>query len=238
MQLAGGIMGYGYQCGMLWGAALAGGAQAYRLFGPGPQAETAAILAAQKLVQSFRSKNKSMDCVDIAHLNKNTTTKDMVMQFLVKGRVIGCLHMAANYAPLAFKEINSALSTPEFEDLSLPVSCASLLARRMSLSEMHAVMAAGLAGGIGLSGGACGALGAAIWIIGLKSGKVAVENTAPIFSSPAPLVELVEKFLESSDYEFECAKIIGRKFGNVSEHAAHMHNGGCSQIFETLTAFR
>ena len=36
-------------------------------------------------------------------------------------------------------------------------------------------MAAGLAGGIGLSGGACGALGAAIWILGMnhniKEGK-------------------------------------------------------------------
>ena len=31
MPLAGGFMGYGYQCGMLWGAALAAGAQAYRL---------------------------------------------------------------------------------------------------------------------------------------------------------------------------------------------------------------
>ena len=36
---AGGIMQYGYQCGMLWGAALAAGAQSYRLFGPGPKAE-------------------------------------------------------------------------------------------------------------------------------------------------------------------------------------------------------
>ena len=31
MPLMGGIMNYGYQCGMVWGAALAGGAQAYRL---------------------------------------------------------------------------------------------------------------------------------------------------------------------------------------------------------------
>ena len=33
MPLAGGFMGYGYQCGMLWGAVLAAGAQAYRIFG-------------------------------------------------------------------------------------------------------------------------------------------------------------------------------------------------------------
>ena len=36
--LAGGIMNYGYQCGIVWGAALAAGAQAYRLYGASPQA--------------------------------------------------------------------------------------------------------------------------------------------------------------------------------------------------------
>ncbi len=30
--MMGGFMNYGYQCGMLWGATLAAGAQAYRLF--------------------------------------------------------------------------------------------------------------------------------------------------------------------------------------------------------------
>ena len=57
MPLAGGIMQHGYQCGMIWGATLAAGAQAYRLFGPGPQAETRAIIAAQRLVESFRARN-------------------------------------------------------------------------------------------------------------------------------------------------------------------------------------
>ena len=47
MPFAGGIMQHGYQCGMIWGATLAAGAQAYRLFGAGPQAEAKAILAAQ-----------------------------------------------------------------------------------------------------------------------------------------------------------------------------------------------
>ena len=50
MPLAGGIVQHGYQCGMLWGVTLAAGAQAYRLLGPGSQAETEAIIAAQRLV--------------------------------------------------------------------------------------------------------------------------------------------------------------------------------------------
>ena len=57
MPLAGGIVQHGYQCGMIWGAAIAAGAQAYRLFGKGPRAETMAVIAAQRLVASFQMRN-------------------------------------------------------------------------------------------------------------------------------------------------------------------------------------
>ena len=76
--------------------------------------------------------------------------------------------MAARYAPEAFSEINTALSEEHIEAPSPPVSCAAMLAQKMGVSDMHTVMAAGFAGGIGLSGGACGALGAAIWITGMN----------------------------------------------------------------------
>ncbi|MFC1893216.1 hypothetical protein ACFLYR_04160 [Chloroflexota bacterium] len=59
----GGIVNHGYQCGMLWGTALAAGAQAYRLFGPGSQAETAAIIATQRLVESFRACTNNINCL-------------------------------------------------------------------------------------------------------------------------------------------------------------------------------
>ncbi len=39
MPMAGELEQMGFQCGQLWGAALAAGAEAYRLFGPGPRAE-------------------------------------------------------------------------------------------------------------------------------------------------------------------------------------------------------
>ncbi len=42
--LAGGIVNYGYQCGMLWGVTLAAGAQAYRLLGPGRKLKPGRLL--------------------------------------------------------------------------------------------------------------------------------------------------------------------------------------------------
>ena len=97
---------------------------------------------------------------------------------------------------------------------------------------MQAVMAAGFAGGIGLSGGACGALGAAIWISGLKDSQ----ESAKIEMQNPKAQAMIDKFVESADYEFECAKIVGRKFADVNDHACYLREGGCSKIIEALAA--
>jgi hypothetical protein len=92
-------------------------------------------------------------------------------------------------------------------------------------------MAAGFAGGIGLSGGACGALGAAIWIIGLDSGEEGVGN----FGLENPkTIEAQGRFLESAGYEFECSEIVGRRFENVGDHADYIQAGGCSEIIDAI----
>ena len=114
MQLAGGLMQNGYQCGMIWGAALAAGAQAYRLLGPGAQAQTEAVIASQKLVESFRARNKEINCAEITNLNWKASSQrqlvTQVLKFFIKGGPIGCFSMAARYAPVAFSDINSSIS--------------------------------------------------------------------------------------------------------------------------------
>ena len=231
MLFAGGVMQHGYQCGMIWGATLAAGAQAYRLFGPGPQAETKAIVAAQRLVESFRALNNNINCLEITDIDKSSSTMQMITYFLIKGGSIGCLRMAAKYAPVAFSEINTALSERHTEAYTPPVSCAAVLAQRMGVSDMQTVMAAGFAGGIGLSGGACGALGAAIWITGMKSGK---EGAGKIDYRNPRAMDTIDRFMKCTDCEFECSKIVGRRFENVDDHAGYLRDGGCSKIIEIL----
>ena len=237
MPLAGGILRHGHQCGMLWGATLAAGAQAYRALGPGPQAEAAAVVAAQRLVESFRADNKHIDCLEITGLNLIETSKSaavrQVLKYFVTGGLIRCFSMAARYAPVAFGDINAALSEGPVEAPSAPVSCAAVVAQRMGMSAMHAVMAAGFAGGIGLSGGACGALGAAIWVIAMNSGKDGVEN---IKDTPPGAKEAIDRFLKSTGSRFACSEIAGRRFQNVDEHAAYLRDGGCSKVIEVLAA--
>jgi len=237
MSLAGGLMQQGYQCGMLWGAALAAGAQAYRLHGPGPVAETEAVNAAQQLANSFRIHNKHIDCFDITELQWNTESQSdlakQVFKFFIKGGPIHCFRMAAKYAPISIDDINTSFSESQVEALSPPVSCASVLAQKMGASELHTVMSAGLAGGIGLSGGACGAFGAAIWIIGMNSG---MEEAQGMDFAPPGANDAMERFLEAADYEFECSKIVGRKFESINDHAEFLHTGGCSEIIKALAS--
>ena len=139
--------------------------------------------------------------------------------------------MAGWYAPLAFDEIDSALSEGVADVPSPPVSCAALLARKMGEADMHAVMASGLAGGIGLCGGACGALGAAIWILGMKIGRE--EGDKMDYKDPR-IQEVIDRFTQHTGDRFECSEIVGRRFEDVEDHAEYLRGGGCSELMEVL----
>jgi hypothetical protein len=234
--LAGGIMSHGFQCGMLWGASLAAGAEAYRRMGPSPLAETRAIVATQRAMDSFKDHTKNeIDCSEISHMDlRGDTPGRSVLKFLGKGGPLYCFWLAAKYAPGAFSEIGSSLSEESIEAPAPPVSCAATLARKIGVSDKHAVMAAGLAGGIGLSGGACGALGAAIWIIAMNSLEAGAGELD--LNNPEALAA-IDAFVESSDYEFECSDIVGRSFADVSDHAGYVRAGGCSEIIEALASY-
>ncbi len=224
----------GYQCGMVWGTALAAGAQAYRRWGARPQAEAMAIVAAQRLVESFRAKNKSIDCREITGIDLSAPTARMIARFLIKSAPSGtCFGMAARCAGTSFREIEDVLSQKPVEAPPAPVSCAAMLAQKMGASDLHTVMAAGLAGGIGLSGGACGALGAALWISrmnGLQKGDGRTD-----LKDPAVLAAM-ERFARCTGQKFECSQIVGRKFENVADHAGYVGAGGCSELIDVLAA--
>jgi len=218
---------------MIWGATLSAGARAYRLFGPGPQAETGAIMASQRIVESFRALKNHINCLEITEIDKSSSNLEMIMYFIVKGGTIGCFRLAAKYAPMAYDEINAALSEKNIDAPTPPVSCAAMLARKIGVSDLHATMAAGFAGGIGLCGEACGALGAAIWIMTMKKAR---DGKGKInFKDPAAL-EMMDSFLKLTDYQFECSKIVGRKFENINDHADYLRDGGCSEIIGLLAS--
>lgn len=233
--LAGGLM-QGYQCGQLWGSALAAGAQAYRQLGPGPRAEAAAVLASQRIVAAFRERNRQTDCRALTGIDLNDMQQQALGTFLkmfLGGGIVRCFSMSAACAHRSYREIDAALSDVPVEAPDAPVSCSALLARKMGLTEIQTVMAAGFAGGIGLSGGACGALGTAIWIAGMR--KAGQQEANLLLGDPA-IAGVIDRFAGISDHKFECSKITGRRFADVAGHAAYLREGGCAQIVDGLVA--
>lgn len=234
---AGGIKQNGYQCGMIWGSVLAAGAQAHKVYGPGAESQTRAVAAAQKLVETFRADTGEINCYEITEIDKDSSAMQMVTYFLLKGGTVSCMKMAGRFAPKAFEDIKSIMNAEIGETAELPVSCAARVAEHLGADPRQTVMASGLAGGIGLCGGGCGALGTAIWFKGMEMQKdPEVKNLWQDKTFTPAFDELVERFLAASDYEFECEQITGRKFETPAEHAAFIKDGGCARIIEAMSS--
>jgi hypothetical protein len=217
---------------MLWGAVLGAGLQAYQRYGSGVHAETMSVIAAQKLVESFINYNKGeINCLEISELNfQGNIELKPLLKFFIKGGPVHCVNMAVKYGPLAFNDINAVFTDDIKEMPSPPVSCAALLAQKMGVSDLHTTMVAGFAGGIGLSGSGCGALGAAIWMNSLKS----IHSGANNKSITTDAGNLINEFIKGTEYKLECSEIVGRKFTSVADHARYLQDGGCAEIIEFL----
>ena len=229
MTLAGGIMQHGYQCGQLWGASLAAGARVYAEKGAGTDAEATAVVISQRLFDAFRNRYKATDCLELTDTDWKKSSQ--FVRYMLKGGVFRCFLMAGKYSVIAEKELEAAMEESVPSVAEGPVSCAAVVAKNLGATDRQAVMAAGFAGGIGLSGGGCGALGAAVWMRTLQRSKV---NGSKLDYKDPAIQELVERFLKCSDCEFECSTITGKTFKDVPEHAAYIQDGGCQEIIGVL----
>lgn len=229
MPLAGGILQHGYQCGLLWGSAFAAGTEAYRRFGATPEAEAAAVVATQKVIETFRTRYGETNCLEL--IETDWHNKSQVTRYFLKGGAFKCFGMAGKFSSIAHQVIDEALSQDGFPALQPPVSCTAEFARKMGASEEQVVMAAGLAGGIGLSGGACGALGAAIWLLALRSSE---QGDGKFDYKDPRALALVESFLELSDFQYECADITQGGFEGIEDHSRYLREGGCRVLLERL----
>ncbi len=114
------------------------------------------------------------------------------------------------------------------------ISCASEVVKKMGGSEEESLMVAGFAGGIGLSGNACGALSAAIWYKMLVWGRNNQDKSQTMFNNP-DAKKILRAFYLQTDSEMVCRNICNRKFSTIDEHTEYIRNGGCKSIIETLS---
>lgn len=227
--LCGGILQEGHQCGMIWGAVLAAGAEANRRMKNEYEATSLAISSAHALVYSFKEQTTSVNCRDITNCNQSSLMGKV--KFFITGKPLNCARHIGRWAPKAIATVEKSLSTPPRKTTSPIVSCASILATKMGASKEKAVMLAGFAGGIGLSGNACGALGAAIYLQAEKWYKENPEDSRFIIPGAE---EKMRDFLLMNKGEVCCSKICGKTFSSPEEHSEYIQNGGCDSLIDML----
>lgn len=227
--LAGGILQQGYQCGMLWGASMAVGAESYRQNKNQGQVFSKSIAATRHIMDSFVNQTNSIECEDIT--KTDFSNKWSFAKYMLSGNFVSCFTLTGKWAPEAIQAAKDALSDDQSEKDFELMSCASEVVKEMGGNKEEAAIVSGFAGGLGLSGNACGALAAAIWktaLEAIKKGKYKPSYTDPVSE------KILIKFYEETDYKMECHEICGKRFKNVEEHTEFINNGGCKNLIKVL----
>lgn len=233
--LAGGIMRKGHQCGALWGAALAAGAESFRRSTDRGRAVTLAVTATQSLVDSFTARTGTVSCRKITRCNWMNPFS--IAKYMVSGGIPRCFTLVDQWAPEAFAAADDALtraaasSLPPAATSPQGISCATEVAKRIGAGDEEAITVAGFAGGLGLSGDGCGALAAAIWV---KSLAWCRENPKNRNLSNPYAKKLIKAFASETGGEILCHKICGRHFKTPDEHTDFMNNKGCDKLLQAL----
>ena len=234
--MAGGLMNQGYQCGMLWGAALAIGAEAFRRYDDSDEALAVAVTATQHIIESFLKRTNTVNCREIIGIDLSRTLG--LIKFILKTTIQSeknnqCYKLAEDWAPEAIQSATEGLSEEPIKLTDKPLSCASEVTKKMGATDEEALMVSGFAGGLGLSGQACGALGAAIWMKTLEWCKTNPGKTPPYFNNPTAK-KILKTFSEQTNGEFLCRKICGRNFNDINEHSEFINGGGCGELMEVI----
>lgn len=234
--LAGGIAQKGHQCGMLWGGSLAIGTEAFRKYGDQNKAIAMAINASKVLIESFHKRTYTVNCRDISKVDweNKFDFAIYIMKTIAQGFVFSpCFNLIVKWTPEAVQAANNGLT--ETINYSRPcMSCATEVVKKMGGTEEESIMVAGFAGGIGLSGNACGALSAAIWYRMLQWGKDNQGKSPSMFNNPDAR-KVLRTFYMQTDSEMLCPKICNRSFHTIDEHSDYIKTGGCNNLIESLS---
>lgn len=226
--LCGGIMQKGHQCGMLWGASLGIGIEAAKREENKAAAEKLAINASAAMLESFLKQSGTLDCKVITGTNWSNPFSFAVYVIFKTRR---CFNLAADWAAAAVESSKTALESTTEESEQDLVNCASLAIEKMGGSREEQIMAAGFAGGLGLSGHGCGALAASAWLRSLRWG---LQNPGKSMLINPEAKRQLKPFLKETGKEFRCDKICGRKFQSAEEHSTFIKEGGCEKIINIL----
>jgi len=221
--LAGGIAQKGHQCGMLWGGALAIGAESFRRYDDKNRAIASAINASKQLIESFQRRTRTVNCRDISKVDWDNKFDFAIylLKTIAHGFVFSpCFNLIVKWTPEAIQAANNGLAENTIPNNPC-LSCSTELVKKMGGTEEESITVAGFAGGIGLSGNACGALAAALWYKMLDWGKNNPGKSASMFDNQ-DAKKVLRAFYIQTDSEVLCNKICNRNFDTIDEHSVFL----------------
>jgi hypothetical protein len=248
--LAGGLLGEGHACGMLWGVALAAGIRAADRFESPAARQAAGLHATRTTLDEHVEDGNPVDCSEITGFPR--WTRWTLFRYALSEKPKVCEAYMAAWGRRFHETIDRALDTFDGEACGgEPLrNCACEAMRRVGEViefevEGYATIPSGLAGGLGLRGNACGALGAAILTQCLQH---YTRSEAPRDSMLRSVLQEVtgigagyrkpsERLLQSFQDRYgalTCAEITGRRFESLQDHAEFLESGGCGELLEAL----
>ena len=234
--LAGGIVQKGHQCGMLWGGSLAIGSESFRRNDDKNLAIATAINTSKELIDSFQKRTQYVNCKDIAKVdweNKLHMTF-YILKTIAQGFVFSpCFNLIVKWTPEAIQAANKGLSENKIPEQAC-LSCSTEVLKKMGATDEESIMVAGFAGGIGLSGHACGALAAVLWYKMLDWSRKNPSEKLSYSNNPIAK-EILSTFNSQTDSEMLCNKICGTYFKSIEEHSEYIKNGGCKNLIKALS---
>jgi hypothetical protein len=234
--LVGGIAQKGNQCGLLWGGSLAIGTESYRRFKDRDKAIALAIYGSGNMMTSFHKRKQTVNCRDISKVDWDNKFQFTIyiLKTIAQGFVFNpCFNLISKWTPEAIAATNKSFETDVTFNTPC-LSCASEVVKKMGGTEEESMMVAGFAGGIGLSGSACGALSAAMWYKMLDFSKNNNGKVQSIFNNP-DAKKIIRNFYMVTDSEVECSTICNKRFDSIDDHYEYIKSGGCQKIIEILS---
>lgn len=244
---SGGFMHRGDACGLLTGAVLAAGFEAKRRFSDDATRSGAALQVAVRLAAALPELAGSVNCRDIT--DGELITLAGRLRYLQQGTAPRCGRLHLKWGERAHELIDRSLT--ELADqppVAICANCAVETLRRCAPSvgvpAEDAVVVAGLAGGVGLLGNVCGALGAGVFALGAARYRQAQadQRDSRLRGSIQELLGTayrgaatdLRSSLEAGLGSCLCEEIIGRRFASVADHSEFIELGGCREVITSV----
>jgi len=247
--LAGGILNNGSTCGVVIGGAVSSAMiRDKELSGQWMLEDEIQLLdEIRAYVSWFENRFNTSLCRERKELNYQRIT---VLGLLNPQKVKGCVARAGESMEYFVKKFDSTKKIQNESPCHNPQTaehCAQKILKEIRKeteigNEKLERISAALDGGIGLSGGGCGALSGALMALGLRY-ALDPKNTEPDklrniykamdseFFTMAKI--LVKNFIKEFEY-FECSRITGKKFKDWDEFSEFRNNASCDALNKFL----